>query len=156
MFTGAEKRPYSRCATTAQNACVPAANATGLSFDNVGYTARHHTFFGLSGNFSLARYFGPILLNGPHGNDLPRNIAACPKDKLTVSQFSMRMMMKRSTCGRRLRACRQPHHPLPTSNNFGRWAIQAYGRNSEIFLLTMAIHIPENWSSRSFAASDAW
>jgi alanyl-tRNA synthetase len=83
VFTGQEKRAYSR-ATTAQK-CVRAGGKHN-DLDNVGYTARHHTFFEMLGNFSFGDYFKDQAIE--HAWTLLTRDFALPKDKLLVTVFS--------------------------------------------------------------------
>jgi alanyl-tRNA synthetase len=81
-FTGMEKRPYSR-ATTAQK-CVRAGGKHN-DLDNVGYTARHHTFFEMLGNFSFGDYFKPDAIEWAW--TLITREFGLPEDKLTVTVY---------------------------------------------------------------------
>ena len=83
VFTGQEKRPYSR-ATTAQK-CVRAGGKHN-DLDNVGYTARHHTFFEMLGNFSFGDYFKEQAID--HAWTLLTRDFSLPKDKLLVTVYS--------------------------------------------------------------------
>jgi len=82
LFTGAEKRAYTR-ATSSQK-CVRAGGKHN-DLDNVGYTARHHTFFEMLGNFSFGDYFKEqaIVLAW----NLIIKEFGLPKDKLLVTVY---------------------------------------------------------------------
>jgi alanyl-tRNA synthetase len=80
VFTGAEKRPYTR-ATTAQKSVRAGGKHNDL--DNVGYTARHHTFFEMLGNFSFGDYFKEEAIS--YAWELVSKVYGMPKDKLLVT-----------------------------------------------------------------------
>lgn len=82
VFTGLEKRDYNR-ATTSQK-CVRAGGKHN-DLDNVGYTARHHTFFEMLGNFSFGDYFKEEAINNAW--DLLTNEWGLPKEKLLVTVY---------------------------------------------------------------------
>ncbi|MDU1670361.1 MAG: alanine--tRNA ligase, partial [Bradyrhizobium sp.] len=82
VFTGVEKRPYHR-ATTSQK-CVRAGGKHN-DLDNVGYTARHHTFFEMLGNFSFGDYFKENAIELAW--KLVTKEFGLPKDKLTATVY---------------------------------------------------------------------
>ncbi|MBV1702081.1 MAG: alanine--tRNA ligase [Hyphomicrobiales bacterium] len=82
VFTGKEKRPYVR-ATTAQK--VVRAGGKHNDLDNVGYTARHHTFFEMLGNFSFGDYFKENAIELAW--KLSTQEFGLPKDRLLVTVY---------------------------------------------------------------------
>jgi len=83
VFLGFDKRPYSR-ATTSQK-CVRAGGKHN-DLENVGYTARHHTFFEMLGNFSFGDYFKRDAIK--YAWELLTEVYKLPKDKLTVTVYA--------------------------------------------------------------------
>ncbi len=82
LFVGAEKRDYVRAASVQK--CVRAGGKHN-DLDNVGYTARHHTFFEMLGNFSFGDYFKEDAIK--FGWELSTKVLGLPKDKLVVTVY---------------------------------------------------------------------
>ncbi|WEN41615.1 Alanine--tRNA ligase [Thauera sp. GDN1] len=83
VFLGFDKRPYTR-ATTSQK-CVRAGGKHN-DLENVGYTARHHTFFEMLGNFSFGDYFKRDAIS--YAWELLTEVFKLPKDKLWVTVYA--------------------------------------------------------------------
>ncbi len=128
VFTGLESRPYTTAATAQK--CVRAGGKHN-DLDNVGYTARHHTFFEMLGNFSFGDYFKERaielawnLITKEFGID-----KSPPSGHVYHTTTTRRMV-----CGRRSPAFPSPLIRIPTSDNF--WAMGdtgPCGPCSEIF-----------------------
>src|SRR5689334_1096595 len=82
VFTGVEQPPYQR-ATTSQK-CVRAGGKHN-DLDSVGYTARHHTFFEMLGNWSFGDYFKRDAI--AFAWELLTDVFKLPKDKLWVTVY---------------------------------------------------------------------
>ncbi len=83
VFLGFDKRPYNR-ATTSQK-CIRAGGKHN-DLENVGYTARHHTFFEMLGNFSFGDYFKKDAIS--YAWELLTEVFKLPKEKLWVTVYA--------------------------------------------------------------------
>ena len=83
VFLGFDKRPYTR-ATSSQK-CVRAGGKHN-DLENVGYTARHHTFFEMLGNFSFGDYFKRDAIN--YAWELLTEVFKLPREKLYVTVYA--------------------------------------------------------------------
>jgi alanyl-tRNA synthetase len=83
VFLGSDKRSYTR-ATTSQR-CVRAGGKHN-DLENVGYTARHHTFFEMLGNFSFGEYFKQDAIH--YAWDFLTNVIGLPPERLWVTVYA--------------------------------------------------------------------
>jgi alanyl-tRNA synthetase len=83
VFLGFDKRPYSRAATSQK--CIRAGGKHN-DLENVGYTARHHTFFEMLGNFSFGDYFKHDAIQ--YAWELLTQVFKLPAEKLWVTVYA--------------------------------------------------------------------
>ena len=82
VFLGVDKRPYKRAATSQR--CVRAGGKHN-DLENVGYTARHHTFFEMLGNFSFGDYFKREAIT--YAWDFLTGVLLIPAERLWITVF---------------------------------------------------------------------
>src|ERR1041384_7134645 len=136
VFLGKEKRPYNR-ATTAQRAVRAGGKHNDL--ENVGYTARHHTFFEMLGNFSFGDYFKKDAIQ--FAWELLTRVYKLPPEKLWATVYhtddEAYDLWTRTIGGPRERVVRigdKPGGPKYQSDNFWQMADTGpCGPCSEIF-----------------------
>ena len=136
VFTGVERRPYHR-ADTAQK-CVRAGGKHN-DLDNVGYTARHHTFFEMLGNFSFGDYFKPLAIELAW-NLITREFGLA-KDRLWVTVYhddddAFDLWKRSPACRTRASSASPP----PTIS--GRWATPARAARVRKSSTTTATRFP--------------
>ncbi|MHB1100167.1 MAG: alanine--tRNA ligase [Burkholderiales bacterium] len=83
VFLGFDKRPYTRAATSQK--CVRAGGKHN-DLENVGYTARHHTFFEMLGNFSFGDYFKTDAIH--YAWELLTEVYRLPSEKLWITVYA--------------------------------------------------------------------
>ncbi|MEW6766028.1 MAG: alanine--tRNA ligase-related protein, partial [Pseudomonadota bacterium] len=83
VFLGFDQRPYTRAASAQK--CVRAGGKHN-DLENVGYTARHHTFFEMLGNFSFGDYFKHDAIR--YAWELLTEVYKLPKEKLWVTVYA--------------------------------------------------------------------
>ena len=93
IFTGAVPRPTPPIRTSCQT-CIRAGGKHN-DLDNVGYTARHHTFFEMLGNFSFGEYFKKEAIG--YAWEFVTGVLKLPKERLYVSVYEK--TMKLMSCG---------------------------------------------------------
>jgi alanyl-tRNA synthetase len=105
VFLGTDKRSYVRAASV--QACLRAGGKHN-DLENVGYTARHHTFFEMLGNFSFGDYFKRDAICWAW--ELLTEVYKLPKERLLVTVYAT-PTTRPTTSGPRRSACPGAHHP---------------------------------------------
>ena len=141
VFTGLETRPYHR-ATTSQK-CVRAGGKHN-DLENVGYTARHHTFFEMLGNFSFGNYFKDVAIEYAW-NLVTKEFCVFPANNSLL--LSILKTKRHSSYGRKLPALKttasSASRRVITS---GRWVIpDPAGRVRKFFMIMVRLSKAATW-----------